>query len=451
VQDALVGQTGLFTDLYELTMLQAFVHEDLHDTAVFSLYVRRLPQQRNFLLACGLETVLDYLERLTFTESDRAYLASLDLFSERFLDWLVRFRFTGDVYAMPEGTPVFPNEPLLEIVAPLPEAQVVETFVLNQYHLQTLLASKAARVVGAAGGRRVLDFGTRRMQGSDAALGGARAFYIAGVHATSNLLAGKLHGIPVSGTMAHSYIQAHGHEREAFRAFARLFPGTVLLVDTYDTIGAVREIIGLLEESDPISISAIRLDSGDFNSLARESRRLLDAAGFQAVQIVASGGLDEHAIAALLANGAPIDAFGVGTEMGVSYDAPALDFVYKLCEYGGEGRTKLSTGKPILPGRKQVFRAEEGGQAAGDTIARAGESLAGRPLLRLMMKEGRRVADAGPDLQQARDHAARAIARLPARVTGLAAAAPPYPVVISAALDAYHERTKQRSPRGVRS
>lgn len=445
MQDTTLGDAGLFTDLYELTMLQAYVHEGMHDPAVFTLYVRRLPEQRNYLLGCGLETVLDYLEHLRFTDDDRAYLATLGLFSDRFLGWLANFRFTGDVYAVPEGTPVFANEPLLEIVAPLPEAQVVETFVLNQIHLQTVLASKAARCVGAAQGRRLMDFAARRTHGLDAALKGARAFYIAGVHATSNVLAGRRYGIPVAGTMAHSYIQAHGGEREAFRAFARIFPGTVILVDTYDTLAAVRHVIDLLRESpEPITVSAVRLDSGDLGALARESRRLLDAAGFGAVRILASGGLDEHGIASLVAAGAPIDGFGVGTDMGVSTDSPALDIVYKLCEYRGEGRTKLSTGKPVLPGRKQVFRREDSAGAVADVIARATEPLEGRALLRPVMKDGRRIAGQDADLPHARARAEREIARLPAGVRALQPADPAYPVAISAALDEYHGRTRRR-------
>jgi nicotinate phosphoribosyltransferase len=446
VSDTPAAGSGLFTDLYELTMLQAYVHQHMHDRAVFSLYVRRLPDSRNVLIACGLDSVLDYLEAVRFTDDDVRYLASLGRFSQPLLDWVARFRFTGDVYAAPEGTPVFANEPLLEIVAPLPEAQVVETCVLNQYHLQTLLASKAARVVHAAEGRHVLDFAARRMHGAEAAVRGARAFYLAGVHATSNVLAGQRYGIPVAGTMAHSYIQAHGHERDAFQTFARLFPGTTLLVDTYDTLQAVRQVIELARaERDPIRVGAIRLDSGDLGSLARESRRLLDAAGLHAVQIVASGGLDEHAIAALIGSGAPIDAFGVGTDMGVSHDAPALDFVYKLSEYGGEGRTKLSVGKPVLPGRKQVFRQDGGEQAIGDVIGRAEESLAGRELLILMMKDGRRTADADADVHRARERAARELARLPSAVRSLDPATPPYPVRVSEALRRHHEETKRRT------
>jgi nicotinate phosphoribosyltransferase len=351
------GGLALFTDLYELTMLQAYRAERMRDTAVFTLFVRRLPEHRNFLLACGLESVLEHLEHLRFSEDDLAYLRSLNRFADDFVRSLREFRFTGSVYAVPEGTPVFANEPILEIVAPIPEAQLVETFVMNQIHVQTVLASKAARVVAAARGRTVVDFGARRAHGIDAAVTGARTFHIAGIDATSNVLAGKLYGIPLAGTMAHSYIQAHGVERDAFRAFAETFPGTVLLVDTYDTLEGVRRVIELVTSARPaIRISAVRLDSGDLGSLARETRRLLDAAGLHDIGIFASSGLDEYEIAALLDAGAPIDGFGVGTGMTVSGDAPALDIAYKLSEYGGQGRTKLSRNKPILPGRKQVFR-----------------------------------------------------------------------------------------------
>jgi nicotinate phosphoribosyltransferase len=235
-----LNQLALFTDLYELTMLQAYLAEGMTNKAVFTLFVRRLPEHRNFLLACGLESVLAYLEQLRFTDSDLAYLRSLKTFSDEFVDSLDEFRFTGDVHAVPEGTPIFANEPILEVVAPIREAQVVETFVMNQIHVQTVLASKAERVAAAARGRKVVDFSARRTHGIDAALKAARAFYIAGIDSTSNVLAGKLHGVPVAGTMAHSYVQAHSDERDAFRAFARTFPGTILLVDTYDTLEGVR-------------------------------------------------------------------------------------------------------------------------------------------------------------------------------------------------------------------
>lgn len=425
----------LFTDLYELTMAQAYFEEGMVDEAVFSLAVRSLPPQRNFILACGLDTVLDYLESWHFDEEALTYLASLGRFSDRFLAWLRTVRFTGDVYAVPEGTPVFANEPILEIVAPLPQAQIIETLVMNQVHLQSLLASKAYRVVRAADGRLVVDFGARRIHGVDAALKAARAFYIAGVAATSNVLAGQVYGLPVTGTMAHSYIQAHEDEAEAFRAFAQKYPGTVLLVDTYDTLNAVRKIITLSQTlGEAFRISAVRLDSGDLATLAEDVRRLLDEAGLGKVGIFASGGLDEYKIAQLVSNRAPIDGFGVGTNMGVSSDVPSLDIAYKLCEYAGKGRLKLSMGKAVLPGRKQVFRLEEGGTAVRDIIARADEALPGRALLQPMMRYGKRLPEARIDLQAVRNYAQQEIARLPESIRALAPADPPYPVEISRGL-----------------
>ena len=430
---------ALFTDLYELAMLQAYFEEGMTQRAVFTLFVRRLPKRRNFLLACGLDTVLAQLQQLRFGARDLDYLASLDRFSPGFLAQLADLRFTGDVYAVPEGTPVFANEPILEVVAPLPEAQWIETLVMNQIHLQTLLASKAARVVAAAQGHPVVDFGLRRMHGIDAGLKGARAFAIAGVGSTSNVLAGRDHGLPVAGTMAHSYVQAHADEMSAFAAYARRYPGTVLLVDTYDTLEGVRNVIALAERLGPrFNVRAVRLDSGDLAALARASRALLDAAGLHQVAIFASGGLDEDAIAQLLAAGAPIDAFGVGTRMGVSDDAPDLDIAYKLAEYAGEGRLKLSTGKPILPGRKQVFRVREGEEDVADLIGRWDEQLPGRPLLEKVMEGGTPLAPAPADLSALREATRARIARLPARVRALAPADPPYPVTVSAGLEAYH-------------
>ncbi|MCF8139102.1 MAG: nicotinate phosphoribosyltransferase, partial [Desulfotignum sp.] len=258
------NDSALFTDLYELTMLQAYFHENMNQEAVFSLFVRRLPPERNFLMACGLDTVLAYLENLTFTRDSLDYLRSLGQFSDSFLEWLGHFRFTGSVRAVPEGTPVFANEPILEITAPLPQAQIIETFVMNQIHLQTLLASKAWRVVTAAQGRTVVDFGARRMHGMDAALKAARAFHIAGVAATSNVLAGKLYDLPVTGTMAHSYIQSHDNEEKAFKAFLSSFPETVLLVDTYDTLAGIHKVISLADTlGTDFKVKGVRLDSGD--------------------------------------------------------------------------------------------------------------------------------------------------------------------------------------------
>lgn len=438
--DPASAQFALFTDFYELTMIQAYLEEGMTADSVFSLFVRRLPGRRNFLLACGLDTILDYLENLRFSERDIDWLAALDRFSPRFLDWLAGFRFTGEVRAMPEGTPFFANEPVLEISAPLPEAQLVETFVINQIHLQSVLATKAWRVVTAAAGRPVVDFGARRIHGLDAALKAARAFTIAGVSATSNVLAGRRYGIPVAGTMAHSYVQAHDDEREAFEAFIRLYPDTVLLVDTYDTLEGVRRVIELAHmPGEKFRVHAVRLDSGDLLALSLEARRLLDEAGLADVGIFASGGLDEEVIAALMNAGAPIDGFGVGTAMGVSRDAPDLDMAYKLCEYNGTGRLKLSAGKPVLPGRKQVFRVGGAEGDERDIIARAGEALPGRPLLAPVMRGGRRLAASQVELDEARHYAQAQVARLPEAVRGLDPADPPWEVSVSPALASYQK------------
>ncbi|MFP3920808.1 MAG: nicotinate phosphoribosyltransferase [Dichotomicrobium sp.] len=434
---------ALFTDLYELTMMQSYFDRDMHERAAFSLFVRELPENRNFLLAAGLDDVLAYLEKLRFDETDIVYLNSLGRFSPAFLDWLGTFRFTGDVHAVAEGTPVFANEPLVEIEAPIAQAQLVETAVMNIIQLQTMLATKAARVVEAAQGRSVVDFGARRMHGRDAAMKAARAFHIAGVNATSNVEAGRAYGIPVSGTMAHSYIEAFANEAEAFAAFVRSYPDTVLLVDTYDTLQGVQHVIELARRlGDDFAVQAVRLDSGDLLELSRKTRAMLDDAGLQSVGVFASGGLDEYRIAALLADGAPIDGFGVGTAMGVSDDAPSLEIAYKLTAYAGEGRMKLSTGKASYPGLKQVFRRETpDGQAAGDTIGLANEALEGRPLIERVMRGGERTRPA-PSLEAIRERAARELARLPAHIRAVEPAKSAYPVAISDALESYTEEVR---------
>jgi nicotinate phosphoribosyltransferase len=425
----------LLTDLYELTMLQAYFEEQMREVAVFSLFVRRLPERRNYLLACGLDDVLAFLEMLRFDRAALDYLDSLGLFSKPFLRHLEQLRFTGDVYAVPEGTPVFANEPLVEVEAPIAEAQLVEAFVMNQIHMQTVLGSKAARVVAAAGGRQVVDFGLRRMHGTDAGLKAARAFHIAGVHATSNVAAGQAYGLRVAGTLAHSYIQAHDDEYEAFRAFARVYPNTVLLVDTYDTLAGVHKVVDLARElGSSFHVSAVRLDSGDLGDLAFNARRILDKAGLHRVTIFASGGLNEEEISRLVAAGAPIDGFGVGTDMGVSRDAPSLDIAYKLVEYGGRPRMKLSTGKVLLPGRKQIFRVERDGMADHDVLGRRDDQRYGRPLLRRVMAGGQRSSEGQVTLEEARMHAKAEIDRLPSRVRGLEPASPPYAVDLSPAL-----------------
>lgn len=430
--------TALFADLYEFRMARAYHALGMTDHATFSLSVRRLPPTRNVLLACGIDEAIDLVAGLRFDGAAIAALRALGEFPEPFLDWLAAFRFSGDIDAVAEGTPVFAEEPLLEITAPIAEGQLLETLVMNQVGLQTLLASKALRVVSAAAGRTVVDFGSRRAQGIDAALAGARAFHIAGVAGTSLVAAGARHGIPVVGTMAHSFVQACADETEAFRAYASLYPETILLVDTYDTLEGVRRVIALAQALGPdCRLRGIRLDSGDLASLASAARAALDAAGLQHLQIFASGGLDEHRIAALVRSGAPIDAFGVGTEMSVSADAPSLDLVYKLAAYAGTPRTKLSPGKRILPGRKQVFRAD------GDVIARAGERLEGTPLLRPVVRGGARVV-AGATLAEARATATQGLAVLPPTLRDLAPADPPYPVRISAALAALLAQLRAR-------
>ena len=431
---------ALLTDLYELTMLQAYWREGMNDEAVFSLFARKLPEERNYLVACGLDDALRFLEELRFSRESLDYLDTLPYFSREFLEWLERFRFRGSVYAVPEGTPLFGHEPLLEVVASLPEAQIAESFVMNQVHFQTVVASKASRVVSAAEGRPVVDFGLRRMHGADAGLKSARAFHIAGVAATSNVLAGKVYGIPVAGTMAHSYIQAHESELEAFRKFSNLYPQTILLVDTYDTLEGVRNVVRLSKElGSGFRIRGIRLDSGDLGDLARRSRAVLDEAGLGEVTIFASGGLDEREVSELVKEAPSIDGFGVGTKMGVSVDAPALDMAYKVTAYAGRGRLKLAAGKKILPGRKQIFRVEEKGEAVGDVLARHDESLPGRPLIRKVMEGGKRLPSHVDSLEAIRENASREKALLPARLRALFPATPAYPVEVSEVLRRYQD------------
>ncbi len=435
---------ALFADWYELTMLQAYHREGMNGPAVFDLFLRRMGA-RNYLLGCGLETVLDYLEALRFTDETLECLRRLGPFDDAFLSRLEAFRFTGTVYAMPEGTVCFAEEPLIQVAAPLGEAQIVETFLLNQCTFQTGVASKAARVVLAAAGRDVVDFGMRRAHGADAALRGARACCVAGFAGTSNALAACAFGLPPVGTMAHSYIQAHPAEAEAFSRYAALYPGATLLVDTYDTLGGVRTLITLYE-ADPegFRVGAIRLDSGDLAALAREARRLLDAAGLRQIRILASSSLDEHRVAELVAAGAPIDGFGVGTRVGALADQPYLDSVYKLTEYNGEGRMKLSAAKSNLPGLKQVYRAFSGDEMQHDTVAARDEAPPeGVPMLERVMHEGRRTRPPEP-LEETRDRARRNLAALPAALRALEPAPAPYPVRVSPELARRTEALRRR-------
>jgi nicotinate phosphoribosyltransferase len=413
-----LGAPVLLTDLYQLTMVTAYHALGMERTAVFEFFVRRLPARRGFLVAAGLEQALDYLEALQFTEPELHWLESTGRFTATALQCLARLRFSGDVDAMPEGSVFFAGEPILRVAAPLPEAQLVESRLINLLNLQSLIASKAARCRLAAGTRRLADFGLRRAHGAEAGLLAARACYLAGFDSTATVEAGRLFGIPLSGTMAHSFIQAHDDEIAAFRGFARIHPsGVTLLIDTYDTVRAAHEVVALRREGVPVG--AVRLDSGDLFELSREVRAILDTGGCGGVQIVASGNLDELEIERLLAAGAPIDAFGVGTKLDVSADAPYLDCVYKIQEYDGRPRRKRSAGKATWPGRKQVYREyDAAGHVVRDTIGLVDEPLPGKPLLQPVMRGGRRLPQ--PSLDQARDYARREFDSLPDRCRRLA-------------------------------
>jgi nicotinate phosphoribosyltransferase len=430
------GNCGLLTDLYQVNMLQAYLGHGVTDTAVFEFFARDVPKGRNFLIAAGQEPAFDYLENLHFSEDDLAWLASTGRFSKQVIDYLRDFRFTGAVNAMPEGTAFFANEPVLQVTAPLPMAQLVESRLINLLQFQTMIASKAARMVLAAPGKLLLDFGLRRAHGAEAGVMAARASYLAGFAGTATMMAGKLYGLPLYGTMAHSFIEAWDDEAAAFEAFARARPDNlVLLIDTYDTLAAARKVVALAPRlrSAEIAIRAVRLDSGDLAQLSKEVRQILDAGGLDEVTIFASGGLDEHEIARLLAAGAPIAGFGVGTSLTTSSDRPALDCAYKLQEYAGVARRKYSAGKATWPGRKQVWRRfGADGRMARDTISLADDRQEGEPLLEPAMREGRRIGTA-QTLAQGRERVARELARLPEPLRELAQAEP-YPVAVADAL-----------------
>lgn len=405
---------ALWTDLYELNMAASYLRRGMDRPATFSLFVRQLPPPRGFLVAAGLADCLAFLEQYRFSADDLAYLRVAGGFDQASLEAFARLRFTGDVWAVPEGRVVLADEPLLEVTAPIAEAQLVETYLLNSATFQTAIASKAARCVIAAGGRDLVDFAFRRTQGPEAAMSVARASAMVGFAGTSNVAAARRYGLPAVGTMAHSYVQAFASEREAFRAFAQDRPGrTTFLVDTYDTLEGVRAAIAVARELRLEGALGVRLDSGDLGALARDSRHLLDEAGFASARIFASGGLDEYEIARLVGGGAPIDAFGVGTKMGVSADAPYLDSVYKLVAYGGRPVMKLSPAKVTAPGAKQVFRSLDG--PLDDLLGLRDEPAPPdrEPLLELVMRGGRRVVDV-EDLPAAQERFRRDLARLPA-------------------------------------
>ena len=387
---------GLFTDLYELTMSQAFLRQGMSATATFSLFTRTYPPNRGYFVSAGLEDVLDYLSNLNFSERAIDYLRATDIFSDDFLEYLSGVRFTGSVRAIPEGRLYFTDEPAVEITAPLIEAQLAETFIINQVNLQSMLATKAARCVWAAKGRGIADFASRRTQGTDAALKMARASYIAGFSSTSNVMAASLYGMPPAGTMAHSFISSFPSELAAFRAYAASFPDrTILLLDTYDTIAGTWNAVQVAKEMEAggTRLMAVRLDSGDFDDLSRKVRKILNESGFDDVKILASGGLDEYELETLVNDGAPIDLFGVGTKAGVSADAPWSDMAYKLVCFDDRPVMKLSPEKMSLPGAKQVFRTKDAnGMFAKDIIALHDEELpGGLPLLEEVMRNGKRT------------------------------------------------------------
>jgi nicotinate phosphoribosyltransferase len=406
----------LLTDLYQLTMLHSYFRRGMEDTAVFEFFVRSLPPARGFLVAAGLEQVVEYLEALRATPEELAWVAASGRFDDAFVERLSTLRFTGDVDAMREGTVCFPDEPLLRVIAPLPEAQLVETRLVNLLHFETLVASKAARCVLAASGKLLVDFGLRRAHGAEAGLLAARAAYVGGFDGTATLLANARFGIPIHGTMAHSYVLAHDSEAQAFADFARDRPGdVVLLLDTFDSEKAAAKAVDLARElaADGIRLRGVRLDSGDLGEHARRVRRILDRGGLSEVTIFASGNLDEHAVAALVSSGAPIDGFGIGTRLDTSADVPYLDCAYKLQEYAGVPRRKRSEGKATWPGRRQVYRRHAAdGTIAADVVTLMGDPQPGEPLLHPVMRAGRRL-DTLPTASEARAHTQAQLERLP--------------------------------------
>ncbi len=429
-------KSPLLTDLYQLTMLQGYLEDGMDGQAVFEFFVRKMPEKRGFFMAAGLESVLDFLEELRFSQAELDYLESTKRFSKKLIDYLAGFRFKGSVEAMPEGTLFFADEPILRVTAPIGDAQLVESRIINLLHLQSLLTSKAARCVLATAGRaKLVDFGLRRAHGAEAGLYAARSSWIAGFDGTATVLAEMLYGIPAFGTMAHSFIEAHRDEKNACRRFAFANPDIVtLLVDTYDTIRGVKNVVEISRElrKKGIPIRGIRLDSGDMAELAKQTRRILDEGGLPDAQIFASGNIDEYAIFDLYSSGAPITGFGVGTKMDTSADVPYLDCAYKLMEYEGTPRLKKSHGKATWPGRKQVYRHSRDRVMCGDILTVLGDAQEGEPLIRPYMMDGKRLAN-HESLADIRSRAAEGLLSLPRHLRDLKDA-PAYPVEVSPAL-----------------
>ena len=431
------ANSPLLTDLYQINMIQAYLDHGDTETAVFELFVRTLPPRRGFLLAAGLQQALDYLETLRFSEEEIAWLAGTKRFGKNLLDYLSSFRFAGDIHAMPEGTPFFAGEPVLRVTAPLPQAQFVESRLINIVHYQLLVAAKAARCVLAAPTKLLVDFGMRRAHGAEAGLMAARASYIAGFAGTATVLAGANFGIPLFGTMAHSFIEAFDDEKAAFESFARARPdNVVLLLDTYDTEAAARKVVALAPKlkAAGIAIRGVRLDSGDLIVLSRRVRDILDGGGLREVTIFVSGGLDEDSLAAFARAKAPIDGIGIGTSLTTSSDVPSIDCVYKLQDYAGTPRRKRSENKATWPGRKQVWRRYDADRRmAGDVLALddhvAAPARDGEPLLHCVMRQGKR-AGPSPPLDDIRRRAKAELDRLPESLRCLEPGAA-YPVEVA--------------------
>ncbi|MBF2760496.1 MAG: nicotinate phosphoribosyltransferase [Ectothiorhodospiraceae bacterium AqS1] len=396
---------ALLTDLYQLTMSEVYYACGHTKSAVFELFVRRLPKNRNYLICAGLDPILDYLEDFAFSAEEIDWIRRCGHFDDDFAHRLADLRFTGDVHAMPEGTPFFENEPVIRITAPLPEAQLVESRLINLFHIQTLIASKAARIVNCAQGKTLVDFGFRRAHGAEAGVLAARAAYLAGFEGSATVEAGKRLGIPLYGTMAHSFIQIYPREIDAFLDFARVRPDRItLLVDTYELQSGVVEAADAARQlrRRGVTVGAIRIDSGDLESASRTARRILDARGCKDVKIFLSGSLDEYRIESLIEADCPVDGFGVGTRLNVSDDAPSIDCVYKLQEYAGRASRKRSPNKTTLPGRKQVWRRfDEQGRIASDIVGLESDPIEGEALLMPVMRKGRRLA-APPSLDESR-------------------------------------------------
>jgi nicotinate phosphoribosyltransferase len=441
---------SLFTDFYELTMCASYFDNNKFEPATFDLFIRRLHKNRSYLLFAGLEQVLHYLESVKFTEEHLAYLAKQG-FANDFLDYLRNFKFTGDVWAAPEGTVAFPCEPLIRVTAPIIEAQLVETFLLNTVNLQTMIATKASRVVHAAKGKAVIEFGLRREHGVDAGMKVARCSYIAGCQGTSNVLAGLTYGIPVFGTMAHSFVMSYEREIDAFRAFAKTFPkNSTLLIDTYDDMTGAENAVTVAKELEKTGqkLSGVRLDSGDLAEISKKVRKLLDDQGLQYVKIFASGDLDEFKLEELQKKDAKIDAYGVGTKLGTSADKPYVDVIYKLCEtMNADGSftpiMKLSKDKVTLPGRKQVYRFKDAaGNFEKDVIALADEKMDGEPLMVKVMEKGEVTYDFS-SLSDIRAAAAENLSLLPDKYKKVTGAAE-YPVELSQNLEKMMKNLKNK-------